>query len=639
MEQIHANIGPIMYAPNVFPIEVAKMLSGSPVDQAIGVMAITLHGAQGLKNSDKFAGTPDPYAVVSFNSGAALAHTKIVKENANPKWSETKYIIVTSFTEILTIQVFDYNEYRKDKELGTASFPLERVQEITEYENEQLEIISNGKPRGVVISDIKFFPVLEGGTLPDGKKEPPPESNTGIARFTVEQAKDLDGTRSLIGQLNPYAVLLLNNREIHVTKKLKRTNNPIWDNGSTEILITDRKTAKLGLVLKDDRDLATDPILGTYQIKLDDMLQLMDNGQEWYNLAGAQTGRAKLTLKWKPVALTGIGAGTGGYVTPIGVMRFHFKNARDLRNLETLGKSDPYVRVLLSGIEKGRTVTFQSNLDPDWDEIVYVPVHSTREKIVLEVMDQETMNVDRTLGMVELLTSEYISQDENGEYLVHDAKIPHAGALRMHGKGAPKGTLNYTAAFYPCLNIADPEEEEAEAKKREEASKKHTPESSPVSPGGKSTHSDLVSVSNGVAGHNRADSATVRQLAEGEKEQEETGQKTPPKVRLTPEELVKFQSGLIIFKLLDCELTRSNVHVEVVVDDMAFPAYSSATMRSKTTSLNEIGDCFVRELDFSKITLRLRERGESKGDEKKDHTLARLTGNTLDTLKQCLVGL
>ena len=73
------------------------------------------------------------------------------------------------------------------------------------------------------------------------------------------------------------------------------------------------------------------------------------------------------------------------------------------------------------------------------------------------------------------------------------------------------------------------------------------------------------------------------------------------------------------------------------MDDMAFPSYSSSTIRSRKTSLDEIGDCFVRELDFSKITLRLRERGESKGDEKKDHTIAKLTGNTLDTLKQCLV--
>ncbi|KAH8602678.1 C2 domain-containing protein [Bisporella sp. PMI_857] len=627
LEQIHANIGPIMYAPNVFPIEVAKMLSGSPVDQAIGVMAITLHGAHGLKNTDKFAGTPDPYAVISFNNGAALAQTKIIKENASPKWNETKYVIVTSFNDIVTLQVFDYNEYRKDKELGTASFPLERVQEITEHENEQLEVMANGKPRGALSADFRFFPVLEGREI-DGKKEPPPESNTGIARFTIEQAKNLDGTKSLIGQLNPYAVLLLNNKEIHVTRKLKRTNNPIWDNGSTEILITDRKTAKLGLVIKDDRDLATDPILGTYQIKLDDMLRLMEKGQDWYNLASAKTGKAKMTLQWKPVALSGIGAGTGGYVTPIGVMRFHFKNARDLRNVETLGKSDPYGRVLLSGIEKGRTVTFQNNLNPDWDEVIYVPVHSAREKLILEVMDQESVGSDRTLGSVEVLASDYIIQAESGEFLVHDTKKAQAGTLRIHGKGSPKGTLNFTAAFYPCLNIADPEDDE------EESAAKKSSERGKISV---DSEKDAVTQENSKTDSDSDSNASIaKKLAEGEKEQEETTEdKKLPKIRLTPEELLKYESGLIIFKILDTELTHSNVHVEVVMDDMAFPSYSSSLIRTKKSKLDEIGDCFVRELDFSKITLRIREKGE-KLDDKKVETVARLSGNTLDTLKQCL---
>lgn len=635
LDQIHANIGPIMYAPNVFPIEVAKMLSGSAVDQAIGVMAVTLHGAQGLKNPDKFAGTPDPYAVLSFNNGAVLAQTKIVKENANPRWNETKYVIVTSFNDVLTLQTFDYNEFRKDKELGTASFPLERVQEVFEYENEQLEVMANGKARGAISSDIRFFPVLEGRDLPDGKKEPPPESNTGIAKITVEQAKDLDGTKSLIGQLNPYAVLLLNNKEIHVTRKLKRTNKPIWDNGSKEVLITDRKTAKIGLVIKDDRDISADPILGTYQIKLDDMMQLMEKGQEWYNLAGAKTGRVKLTLQWKPVALTGVGAGTGGYVTPIGVMRFHFKNARDLRNLETLGKSDPYVRVLLSGIEKGRTVTFQNNLNPDWDEVIYVPVHTTREKLTLEVMDQETMNSDRTLGSVEVSAADYISQAANGEYLVHDTMTPHAATLRVHGKGSPKGTLNYTASFYPLLNIADPEDEEEEAEKKRSSERGRISVDSTKS----SESKDAVVVANEkVNGSTAVDPSLAKTLAEGEKEQEETTEaQSLPKIRLTPEELVKHESGLIIFKILDVDLTHSNVHVEILIDDMAFPSYSSSTIRSRKSNVDEIGDCFVRELDFSKITLRIRDKGASKGDEKKDHTIAKLTGNTLDTLKQCLV--
>ena len=644
MEQIHANLGPIMYAPNVFPIEVAKMLSGSPVDQAIGVVAVTIHGAQGLKNPDKLAGSPDPYAVVSLNARESLDKTKIIKENANPKWNETKYIIVTSLKDSLTLQIFDYNEYRKDKELGTATFPLENFEQILELDNQQLEVMSNGKARGIVSADVRFFPVLEGRKLEDGKQEPPPESNTGIARFTVEQAKDLDGTKSLIGQLNPYAVLLLNNREILTTRKLKRTNNPIWDNGHKEILITDRKSAKLGVVIKDNRELGEDIILGTYQIKLDDMMDLTAKGQEWYNLAGAKTGRTKMSLQWKPIALTGVGAGTGGYITPIGVMRVHMQNARDLRNVETMGKSDPYVRVLLSGIEKGRTVTFQNNLNPDWDEVIYVPMHNAREKLLLEVMDEENLQKDRSLGFVEVLASDYIRQAENGEYLAHDTKALIAGGLRQNARGPVKGTLHYTVSFYPCLNIADPEEEEAE--KEKESKQKSVAEAGRLSSleNGKPTDTkDAVQAENEKKADNKIDPALQKKLAEGEKEQSETGdEKTLPKIHLTPEELVKHECGLIIFKLLHAELIRTNVLVEVCVDDMAYPSYISSTIRSRKVNIDEIGDCFIRELDFSRLTIRLRDAGDKRassggGDEKTHYYVAKLTGNTLDTLKQCLV--
>jgi len=245
-------------------------------------------------------------------------------------------------------------------------------------------------------------------------------------------------------------------------------------------------------------------------------------------------------------------------------MRFHFKNARDLRNLETLGKSDPYVRVLLSGIPKGKTVTFKNNLNPDWDEVIYVPVHSTREKLTLEVMDEETLNSDRTLGMVEVATSDYISQAENGEYLVHDAKTPHAGKLQMHGKGTPRGTLNYTAAFYPCLNIADPEDEEEAARKasaERERGRISTEGARPVD------ESDAVAAANAKLQTAKVDQDLAKTLAEGEKEQEETTEeKKLPKIRLSPEELVKHESGMIIFKLLDVELPRPNVYVEVLID-------------------------------------------------------------------------
>ena len=51
------------------------------------------------------------------------------------------------------------------------------------------------------------------------------------------------------------------------------------------------------------------------------------------------------------------------------------------------------------------------------------------------------------------------------------------------------------------------------------------------------------------------------------------------------------------------------------------------------------GDAFVRELDVSKITLRLKEKQDKKGDNEhdNDHTIAKLQGNTLDVLQRCLV--
>ena len=540
-EQIHANLAPMMYSPNVFPIEIAKMLAGSPVDQAIGVLQVTFHGAQGLKNPDKFSGTPDPYATISINNRDILGKTKTVEGNANPRWSETVNVVLTSLREPLTIAVWDYNEFRKDKELGVCSFNLEQLEKDPDHENLQLEVIASGRARGVVQCDVHFYPVLEGHKLADGTEAPPPESSTGIAKFTVEQAKDLDGTKSLVGELNPYAVLLLNGKEVAISKKLKRTNNPIWPDATKEMLITDRKKAKLALVVKDDREFGADPVLGTYQIKLDDMLELMSKGQEWYNLAGAKKGRAKMTLQWKPVALKGALGGSGGYITPIGVMRFHFQSGRDLKNLDTVGKSDPYVRVLLSGIQKGRTVTWKNNLNPDFDEVIYVPVHSTREKVVVEMMDEETTQKDRTMGQFEVPTSEYVRLGEDGQYLINDSKDKLISARLRMGKSPPKGILNYTVAFYPTLHVIDPEDEDKEEEKAGRPSLGTQPHSSPTEKGHE--RSDTAATVSTMASTKSGDQELQKALSAGEKEQTETQEvqeAVVPKIRIGPEDLSKY---------------------------------------------------------------------------------------------------
>ncbi|KAJ5096343.1 Tricalbin [Penicillium alfredii] len=647
-EQIHNNLQPMMYDPNVFPIEIAKMLAGNPVDQAIGVVAVTLHGAHQLKNPDKFSGTPDPYAIVSLNNRTELGRTKTVYDTDSPRWNETIYVIITSFTDALTIVPYDWNEYRKDKELGTASFGLDKLEQEPSHEGVYLEVTASGRHRGAIHADIRFFPVLEGTKLESGETEAPPEMNTGIAQFTVEQAKDLDGSKSLVGKLNPYGVLLLNGKEIHITNKLKRTNNPIFQNASKEFLVTDRKHARLGLIIKDDRDLMTDPILGRYQIKMNDMVKMMERGQQWFHLHGAKGGRVKMMLQWKPVALGGI-SGSAGYVDPIGVMRFHFKSASGLRNLEAMGKSDPYARVLLSGITRGRTVTFRNNLNPEWDEVVYVPIRSAREKLTVEVMDEESINKDRTLGWADLKASDFVRETETGEYEIDDEKQSITSSLRI-GNGPAKGQLNYTVAFYPTVPVVNPEDEADEEEEEADAVGSPGPDTPRKSTHSKSASVDSKALSNGTT-PNGTSNGSAEPNTNGRTSLEtnasrpttirdsETASvrsiKDVPKTFVSVEDLGKYESGFIVFKFHEGELAYNNVQLEVLMDDYMFPAYTSPKIHSTTVKSSDIGEAFVRELEFSKITLRLVRKGDPK-DSSEEHTVAKLTGDTLPTLQRIL---
>lgn len=54
--------------------------------------------------------------------------------------------------------------------------------------------------------------------------------------------------------------------------------------------------------------------------------------------------------------------------------------------------------------------------------------------------------------------------------------------------------------------------------------------------------------------------------------------------------------------------------------------------------IDAAGDAFVRELDVSKITVRLKEKHDRKSENDSETTIAKLEGSTLDTLQRCLVG-
>ena len=177
-----------------------------------------------------------------------------------------------------------------------------------------------------------------------------------------------------------------------------------------------------------------------------------------------------------------------------------------------------------------------------------MPVHSQREKLVVEVMDEENVGKDRTLGQMEVAASDYIQQGEDGEYLIHDSKDQVISASLRIGSSQPKGTLNFTVAFYPTLNVVDPEEEEQEeAKTSMDGSLRPSVDGTPIGPGtpngpqhSRNATATTIGSTNSTG---NANGDMAKALARNEGEQTETDElKTPevPKIRIEKDDLTKY---------------------------------------------------------------------------------------------------
>ena len=66
----------MMYDPNVFTLNLEQLLSGAPVDAAIGVIKVTVYGARSISVNKIGGGSPDPYVSFSVNNLKELAKTK-----------------------------------------------------------------------------------------------------------------------------------------------------------------------------------------------------------------------------------------------------------------------------------------------------------------------------------------------------------------------------------------------------------------------------------------------------------------------------------------------------------------------------------------------------------------------------------
>jgi Ca2+-dependent lipid-binding protein len=413
---------------------------------------VHVESARGLKATKVGGGAPDPYVTMGIGLKPAINKTKTIDSTANPTWNESQYILINSLMDTLHLSIFDYNEHRADNLLGTISHELAGLAADAEQEGLTGKVFSDGKDRGELHYNLSFYPVLLPQKLADGTVEPPADSTTGIVRLTIHQAKDLDLSK-VTGTLSPYAkVYLGSGQHIHRTPTIKSSNTPIWES-STEFLVPNKNQSTVTIRLQDDREFARNPALGTATIRLTDLLEAKNRQQDWFPLSKARSGKIRISTEWKPLGIAGGISGAASYVAPIGIMRIWIKKATDVKNVESAlgGKSDPYVRVMLNNQTLAKTEVVNNNLNPEWDQIVYVPVHRLGERLLLEVMDYQNITSDRSLGTVELKVSDFVRPNTTNPSMPfmssggHDVNQP---IRQARGQGT-KGTLSYHASFCP----------------------------------------------------------------------------------------------------------------------------------------------------------------------------------------------
>lgn len=428
--------------------------------------------------------------------------------------------------------------------------------------------------------------------------------DSGILRFTVHECKELGGQKSsggisipVIGgksDISPYAVVKVNDVERLRTNPFKRSINPRWDK-QVELFVTDKTQLNLRVDIRDDS--FDDKTLGRWQSTLEAFEEdLFINNQDWWNLKDG-AGKIHLSMQWKPITMTGFteGLSHGGYRPPIGVVRINMISANDLKNVEAMtgGKSDPYVRVMSGVQNRGQTERVDDNLDPVWNQVLYVPVHSKREDLILEVMDYNDNTKDKSLGITDLLLKDIMkeSKNEDGQVIYESTEtVDRVANLTSLDRKKGRGTLKYTASFFPTLALAKEDEKKKSEQQQEEQSTDSQVSEEP----------ELIE--------------KPKELPEKDLHGEVIKYKAASDKKYI--DYSAYDSGVLAVKIHSVQLSESQrVAIDLMLDSN-YPQFTTVEQKGSYLEVNETGTVFIKEMDFSKLMVRVRNVRDADKDDK-----------------------
>ncbi|KAG7562247.1 hypothetical protein FFLO_02333 [Filobasidium floriforme] len=186
MEKAILEVADGFVRPNSYRLDVDRLLLGEEAalrTEAIGVLHIRVHRAEGLKAADTF-GSSDPYATVAFSKlSKPVFSTRTIVDSLNPRWEEDAYVLVVSDAiesgERIRIVVYDADRFSADDAIGMVDIDLADLLEKGNHRSERKDMMEeqtdlvptkNGMPaQGRLFWSHAFYPLWK---MPeDGKAQ------------------------------------------------------------------------------------------------------------------------------------------------------------------------------------------------------------------------------------------------------------------------------------------------------------------------------------------------------------------------------------------------------------------------------------------------------------------------------------
>lgn len=319
-ETIKKQVASLYHWPQSLEIPILDT-STAVVQKPVGILHVKVIRAMKLLKMD-ILGTSDPYVKLRLSGvKRPVKKTSIKMKNLNPEWNEEfKLIVKDPETQVLELQVYDWDKFGGHDKLGMQVVPLNQ---LTPHETKlfTLDLLKSfdmnaspeRKPRGQLVVELTFDPFkLES----DSFKAPGDElmrkqssidkeladasvsCEGGVLLVTVISAKDVEGEH----HTNPYVQIMFRG-ETKKTRKIKKNRNPRWDEHFSFMIDEPPLHEKLRVEILSKRrsyGFTRKESLGFVEITLADVVH---NGRinEKYHLINSKNGILHVELEWQTI--------------------------------------------------------------------------------------------------------------------------------------------------------------------------------------------------------------------------------------------------------------------------------------------------------------------------------------------------